>query len=228
MSDLAISQLAKNLKYYRAKHQISQGQLATQCELKRSNIQCWEQGKSHPFEYNTRKLIAGMGIDRTDLFDRDLETLDQAQPEVVPFDARMDAFNQVELIEIAAGGLPGTMDITAEMERNSQQMAADGLIVVRVKGESMLPHVHPDALLTCKRVDSVHSLKMGQRYLVDTKDEGGVLKRIMRSPQDDGSVILSSDNPDKDEFPDYAVAKQDILRIWEVKNYYHSCEGLPY
>ena len=80
-----------------------------------------------------------------------------------------------------------------------------------IKGDSMLP-VKDGAFVVAKFVDDINDVKNGRTYIVLTKDDGLVYKRIYTRPEDQTILVLSSDNK---AYQPYEVKLESILELWE-------------
>ena len=74
----------------------------------------------------------------------------------------------------------------------------------------MLP-VKDGAFVVAKYVEDINDIKNGRTYIVLTKDDGLVYKRIYNT-DDSNSLLLSSDNK---AYKPYFVSKENILELWE-------------
>ena len=79
-----------------------------------------------------------------------------------------------------------------------------------IKGDSMLP-VKDGAFVVAKYVEDINDIKNGRTYIVLTKDDGLVYKRVY-SADDENLLVLSSDNK---SYKPYFVSKETILELWE-------------
>ena len=66
--------------------------------------------------------------------------------------------------------------------------------------------------LVGNRVEDIEDVRTGRTYIVLTKDEGLVYKRIYGSKKDEDTLQLVSDNKAYDP---YYVSKKDVLELWE-------------
>lgn len=84
------------------------------------------------------------------------------------------------------------------------------LVTVKVTGDSMEPGIPDGASLTLDT--SSTSLRTGKRHAIDYMGEF-FIKRLFKQP--DGSIIVRSDNPDKERHPDWTITHEhgDAIRI---------------
>jgi phage repressor protein C with HTH and peptisase S24 domain len=79
-----------------------------------------------------------------------------------------------------------------------------------IKGDSMLP-VKDGAFVVAKFVEDIADIKNGRTYVVLTKDDGLVYKRIYKS-DDVSKITLSSDNK---TYQPYDITLNNVLELWE-------------
>lgn len=75
----------------------------------------------------------------------------------------------------------------------------------------MLP-VKDGSFIVAKFVEALDDIKNGRTYIVLTKDDGLVYKRVYLPEDNDVSLVLSSDNK---AYQPYMVSKENILELWE-------------
>ena len=78
-----------------------------------------------------------------------------------------------------------------------------------VSGDSM-PPVIDGSYIIGSLIDSISEIKEGRRYIVVSRDEGIVFKRI--SNIEEGLFFLQSDNP---IYKTFTLQGQEILEVWE-------------
>ena len=87
-----------------------------------------------------------------------------------------------------------------------------------VQGNSMVQTFYNGDLVFGKYVESLSEIKNNDVYVVVSKNDGVVLKRVLNSTENQQKLILKSDNTDGN-FPDYSVHLEDIKEIWQVTMY---------
>jgi len=80
-----------------------------------------------------------------------------------------------------------------------------------IKGDSMLP-VKDGAFVVAKFVEDITDVRDGRTYVVLTKNDGLVYKRLYNRIKDNNTLLLSSDNK---AYQPYEVKTENILEIWE-------------
>jgi SOS-response transcriptional repressor LexA len=92
-----------------------------------------------------------------------------------------------------------------------------------IKGDSMLPLVSGTVIIG-EYVENWNDVKPGDTYVVLSKNEGVVYKRIGNKYRDNKKLKLMSDNP---AYEPYDVGADDILEIWKAKAYLSTQLPMP-
>lgn len=87
-----------------------------------------------------------------------------------------------------------------------------------VQGDSMATTFHQGDLVFGKYVESLQEIKNDKVYVVISKEDGIVLKRVINRIQENGTLILKSDNKNGD-YPSYSINANQITEIWDVSMY---------
>lgn len=80
-----------------------------------------------------------------------------------------------------------------------------------IKGDSMLP-VKDGSFIVAKFIEDITDVKDGRTYIVLTKEDGLVYKRVYNRIKDLKSLLLYSDNK---AYSPYKVKITDVLELWE-------------
>jgi hypothetical protein len=80
-----------------------------------------------------------------------------------------------------------------------------------IKGDSM-PPIKEGSYVIGKFLERFDDLKIGNTYIVVTKDDGLSYKRIMAYHKKEGTLELHSDNK---IYQPYKVKMEDVLELWE-------------
>ena len=85
-----------------------------------------------------------------------------------------------------------------------------------VKGHSMLPTIHAGAIVVGEWVENwEEDIKDNLIYVIVSKEDGIVIKRVINRLEKYGNLCLKSDN--RKEFPSYPIEKKDIVQVWKLK-----------
>lgn len=81
--------------------------------------------------------------------------------------------------------------------------------MIRVKGDSMSPHFVGGDLLACKKVTETYFLQWGRCYVILTRSQGAMVKRVQPSDKD-GYIKCVSDNA---RYAPFDVPMEDIVSV---------------
>lgn len=87
-----------------------------------------------------------------------------------------------------------------------------------VQGNSMMQTLYNGDLVFGKYIEAISDIKDNDIYVLVSKNDGVVLKRVMYDTETHEKLILKSDNNDGN-FPDYTIDLEDIMEIWKVVMY---------
>lgn len=84
-----------------------------------------------------------------------------------------------------------------------------------VQGNSMVRTFFDGDLVFGKYVENLNEIKDGRVYVIVSKNDGIVLKRVINRIDERNKLILKSDNKDGN-FPTYTIAIEDVMEVWYV------------
>lgn len=87
-----------------------------------------------------------------------------------------------------------------------------------VKGNSMVRTFFDGDLVFGKYVEDLRDIKDGRVYVIVSKNDGIVLKRVINRIEERDKLILKSDNKDGN-YPTYTINSEDIVEVWYVTMY---------
>ncbi len=216
-----MSKIAKNIKVLRDLKKISQEQLAEDLSINRSRLGAYEEGRNEPpiellitisryFQISIDALICG------DLSQTDPEALMKIGKNRILFPILVDKQNndiiEVVPVKASAGYLTGYSDPQFIQDLPIMNLPFKILGKHRafgIKGDSM-PPLKEGAILVGKYMESLDEVKEGQTYIVLTKNDGLVYKRLYREKKK-SSFVFQSDNS---SYQPYTVAASEILEVW--------------
>ena len=212
-----------NIRHLRSLKTLSQERFADDLGWSRSMVGSYEEGRSEPPIERLIELSEYFNIPIDILVKNDLRrakdtSFIQVGSKRVLFPITVNEENE-DLIEIipakaSAGYLSGYDD--PEYIEQLQKIKLPFLPIgthraFPIKGDSMLP-VKDGAFIVAKFVETIDDVKNGRTYIILTKDDGLVYKRIYIPEDDTTNVLLSSDNK---SYKPYLVPKMSILELWE-------------
>lgn len=212
-----------NIKHLRTLKKLSQERFADELGWSRSMVGSYEEGRSEPPIERLIDLSSYFDIPIDILVKNDLRhakdtSFIQIGSKRVLFPITVNEENE-DLIEIvpakaSAGYLSGYDDpeYIEQLQKIKLPFLPTGTHrAFPIKGDSMLP-VKDGSFIVAKYVETISDIKNGRTYIVLTKDDGLVYKRIYIPENTTSNVLLSSDNKAYDP---YLVPKETILELWE-------------
>jgi transcriptional regulator with XRE-family HTH domain len=223
--------ISSNIKILRKKTGFTQEQLAMKIGVKRSVLGAYEEGRAEPGLQNLINLASELNVSVDELISQDFSD-DSVQPSGQGHDIEgkklrvlaitVDAKNEKEGIQLvpqkaAAGYLNGYQDpeYISELPVFLLPIFQNGTFrAFEIKGDSMLP-LQSGTIIVGQYIDNWKDVKDGKTYIVITKDEGIVYKRLHHIANAQG-FLFKSDNP---SYSPYEVSFSDIMEVWESKAY---------
>lgn len=212
-----------NIRHLRSLKQLSQERFADELGWSRSMVGSYEEGRSEPPIERLIDLSNYFNIPIDILVKNDLRrakdtSFIQVGSKRVLFPVTVNEDNE-DLIEIipakaSAGYLEGYDDpeYIEQLQKIKLPFLPTGTHrAFPIKGDSMLP-VKDGSFIVAKFVEAIDDVKSGRTYIVLTKDDGLVYKRVYLPEQDATNLLLSSDNR---AYQPYLVAKENVLELWE-------------
>lgn len=215
-----MSIIAANIRHLRTLKKLTQETIADDLDITRSRLGAYEESRNEPpiemlikfadyFQVSVDILI------RVDLRKTDINTLMEMGNNRLLFPIVIDKENKdrIEVItaKASAGYLNGYSD--PEFIENMPFMELPFEVIGKhrsfpVKGDSMPPLTTGDFVVG-KYIESMEEVSDGKTYILLTKEDGIVYKRLYKKPD---FFELHSDN--KMYLP-YKIKATDILEVWE-------------
>lgn len=142
-------------------------------------------------------------------------------PQVVSVDQTGDENVVYVPIKARAGYLDGYGDseyIESLPAFNMPQLNNGTYRCFEVQGNSMVRTFFDGDLVFGKYVEDLRDIKDGRVYIIVSKTEGVVLKRVINRVEERQKLILKSDNKDGN-YPTYTINVEDIMEVWYVTMY---------
>ena len=225
-----MSLVSENIKYLRKKLGLTQEQFAEKIEIKRSLVGAYEEGRADPRLGNLMRMADVFGTSVDILISKDVSKLSDGELNVSKFKRGKEVLaitvdaNDRENIELvpqraAAGYLNGYSDSEYIQELPKFQLpmlpANATYRAFEITGDSMLP-ILPGTIIIGEYIDDVRDIKNGKTYVLVTKSEGIVYKRVFNYINDNGKLFLVSDNR---QYSPYQIDVDDVLEVWSSKAY---------
>jgi transcriptional regulator with XRE-family HTH domain len=218
-----MSKISSNIRFLRSLKGLSQEQLADELQVTRSRIGGYEEARNEPpidllIRLSEYFHIAIDALVRGDLKKTNLDGLMKIGKNRILFPILLDneGNNIVELVPLkaSAGYTRGYAD--PEYIERLPQMRLPFLPTGKhrafpIKGDSM-PPIKEGSFVIAKYLERFEEVKMGQTYIIVTKDDGLMYKRIMAYHKKEAAFELHSDNK---IYQPFKVKSEDVLEIWE-------------
>lgn len=212
-----MSMAGKNLKYLRKLRGWTQEEFASKLHIKRSLLGAYEEERAEP-RIEVMELVG-------DLFRLTLDELllkDLADSKGNYLARRRaqklaSAVNDIQFVPVkaAAGYLAGYADpeFIDELNTFTLPMLAPGHYrAFEIMGDSMLPTAS-GSVIVGEKVEDLNDLKSNNTYIIISRNEGIVYKRVMKNTRGKNKLTLISDNP---SYQPYQVNMEDILELWKA------------
>lgn len=221
----------KNLKFLRAQQGFTQKQLAEKLGLKQAAVGAYEEERSTPPLSCLLDISKIFKVNIDLLVNHDLSRVPEKEwrgkgpsrgKEVLAITVDSANRENVELVtqKASAGYLAGYGDpqFVKELPKISIPVLPRNRTyrAFEIQGESMLP-IQPGSIIFGEYVEDTHAIKNGKLYILVTANDGIVFKRVFNFADDEGKLLLVSDNR---SYQPYAVNASDVLEIWSAKAYF--------
>lgn len=219
--------VSDNIKFLRKKFGYTQTTFADAIEIKRSLVGAYEEGRADPRLNNLLKMseIFGVSVDTiisknvAELSEEELFENPDSKLKILSITVDNEEKENIELIpqKASAGYLNGYSDpqFIQTLPKFRLPMLPDNATyrAFEISGDSMLP-LHPGTIIIGEYIEAPIDIKNGKTYVLITKDEGIVYKRVFNYVDDKGKLFLVSDNK---SYSPYEVKATDVLEIWRAK-----------
>ena len=214
-----MSQAGLNLKYLRKLRGWTQEEFANKLGIKRSLVGAYEEERADP-RLDVLEIIADtFKLSLDELFLKDLGNesgsylMKRRKQKMMTSESNLIHFVPVKA---AAGYLAGYGDAEFIDELNTftlPMLSGGNYRAFEIIGESMLP-TPSGSIIVGEKVEGLDDTKNNAAYIVVSRNEGIVYKRVVRNPKQKNKVTLVSDNP---TYQPYQVNAEDIMELWAAQ-----------
>lgn len=214
-----MSQAGNNLKYLRKLRGWTQEEFASKLKIKRSLLGAYEEERAEP---RIEVLEVVSGIFKMTLDDLLLKDIANAKGGTYLEKRRQLKMgsNVAEIqfvpVKAAAGYMAGYADQDFLDELNTftlPMLAAGQYRAFEIIGDSMLP-TPSGSVIVGEKLENLEEVKNSNTYIVISRNDGIVYKRVLKSNRSKQKVTLVSDNP---EYEPYSLNSEDILELWQAQ-----------
>lgn len=216
-----MSRAGLNLKYLRKLRGWTQEEFAHKLSIKRSLIGAYEEERADP-RIDVLEMVAGifkLTLDELLLKDLSMSVNTGSYLQKRRMQKMMSADRNIihfVPVKAAAGYLSSYADseFIDELNTFTLPMLTGGQYrAFEIVGDSMLP-TPSGSIIVGEKVESIEDVKNGQAFIVVSKNEGIVYKRIQKNNRAKNKITLESDNP---AFQPYQINTEDILELWQAQ-----------
>lgn len=218
----------KNLKFLRVQRGMTQKQLAEKLGLKQAAVGAYEEERATPTVSSLIEIANIFQVSLDHLINSDISQIPESEwkqsgkKEVLAITVDRQNRENVELVthKAAAGYLSGYQD--PEFVKDLPKISIPTLPRNRtyrafeIKGDSMLP-IYPGSIIFGEYVEDIPSIKNGKLYVLVTRADGIVFKRVFRFEDQPEKLLLVSDNR---EYEPYSIGVDDVLEIWAARGFF--------
>ena len=214
-----MSTAGKNLRYLRKSKGWTQEELANKLNIKRSLVGAYEEERAEP-KLEVLEMVGSMfNLSLDELLLEELSVEKGAsyleQRRRMKLGSTSSAIIQFVPIKAAAGYLAGYADpdFVDELNTFTLPMLAPGQYrAFEIVGDSMLP-TPSGSVIVGEKVETLADLRNNGSYVVLSRNEGIVYKRVAKDKQVKNKLTLISDNP---IYEPYSVSEEEVLEIWKA------------
>src|SRR5665213_2932487 len=215
-----MSQAGQNLKYLRKLRGWTQEEFSNKLGIKRSLLGAYEEQRADP--------RLDVLEDLSEIFKVSLDELLLHDPSESKGSGYLAKRRQLKMmnadrnlihfvpVKAAAGYLAGYADSEFIDELNTftlPMLTGGSYRAFEIIGDSMIP-TPSGSVIVGEKVENLDSVKNNAAYIVVSKNEGIVYKRVVKNNKNKNKLTLVSDNP---AYQPYQVHTADVLEVWQAQ-----------
>jgi len=209
----------QNLKYLRKLRGFTQEEFAGKLNIKRSLLGAYEEERAEPRLEVLEAVSDWFKVSLDDLLRRDLTEvkgnyLNKRRMQKMNAENNLISFVPVKA---AAGYLAGYADeeFIDELNTFTLPMLGGGQYrAFEIIGDSMLPTPSGSVIVGQKVINDLEEIRNNQAYIVVSRNEGIVYKRIVKNNRAKNKLTMVSDNP---TYQPYNINAEDIIELWQAQ-----------
>jgi transcriptional regulator with XRE-family HTH domain len=226
---ISMEYIAQNIKYLRKSKGLTQEELAHNIGVNRAMIGSYEENRADPKLTVLKDLAYFFKISIDNLIKSRLweESYDSVQEFIKGDNLRVISTvvdqTDKELIttvpvQASAGYTNGYSDpdYIEELPHFSLPLAELSkertYRVFQIKGDSMEP-IKSGSYIICEYLANWDEIYDGKPYILISKDDGIVYKRLYNKINASGEILLKSDNP---EYEAYSIKAEEVYEVWKA------------
>jgi transcriptional regulator with XRE-family HTH domain len=208
----------KNLKYLRKLRGLTQEEFANKLRIKRSLLGAYEEERAEP-RIDVLEIVSEMfKLTLDELLLKDLgDTKGSYLTRRRAQKMSSSGTNEIQFVPVkaAAGYLAGYGDPEFIDELNTftlPMLASGSYRAFEIVGDSMMP-TPSGSVIVGEKVEDLEDVKTNNTYIVVSRNEGIVYKRVMKNNRAKNKYTLISDNP---AYQPYNIDAEDVLEVWKA------------
>ncbi len=208
----------KNLKYLRKLRGWTQEEFANKVAIKRSLLGAYEEERAEPRIDVLETVMDIFKLSLDELLLKDLSSDNNsflARRRAQKLASTGSAEIQFVPVKAAAGYLAGYADpeFIDELNTFTLPMLAPGSYrAFEIIGDSMLP-TPSGSIIVGEKVDNFEDVRNNNAYIIVSRHEGIVYKRVVKNPKSKSKLTLVSDNSN---YHPYTVNTSDVIEFWSA------------
>ena len=214
-----MSQAGQNLKYLRKLRGWTQEEFATKLGIKRSLIGAYEEERADP-RLEVLEIVADIfKLSLDELLLKDVSNTGTSflakRRQLKIMSAERNIIHFVP-VKAAAGYLAGYADSEFIDELNTftlPMLTGGNYRAFEIIGDSMMP-TPSGSIIVGEKIEDTEDIKNDQAYIVVSRNEGIVYKRLVKNNRAKNKLTLVSDNP---QYQPYQVNAEDVLELWQAQ-----------
>lgn len=212
-----MSVAGKNLKYLRKLRGMTQEEFANKLKIKRSLLGAYEEERAEPRLEVLELVSESFKLSLDELLLKDLGDTKGSYLSKRRAQKLVSGNSEITFVPMkaAAGYLAGFADpeFIDELNTFTLPMLAPGSYrAFEIVGDSMLP-TPSGSVIVGEKVDDFDDVRASNTYIIISRNEGIVYKRVMKSNRTKNKLTLISDNP---AYQPYNVDAENIIEIWKA------------
>ena len=214
-----MSYAGQNFRYLRKLRGLTQEEFANKIEVKRSLIGAYEEERATPNLDAMERVCKLFKITLDDLILKDLSTPKSTsyleERRNLKLATTKSGVIQFVPVKAAAGYMHGYADPDFLDELNTftlPMLTPGNYRAFEIVGDSMMP-TPSGSVIVGEKVDDFEEIKTSNTYVVLSKSDGVVYKRILKNNKTKNKVTLVSDNP---SYEPYQINTDDLLEMWKA------------
>ena len=209
----------QNLKYLRKLRGWTQEEFANKLGIKRSLVGAYEEERADPRLDVLQVVSEIFKLTLDELLTKELSnqsgTYLTRRRQMKMMSAERNLIHFVP-VKAAAGYLANYADSEFIDELNTftlPMLSGGNYRAFEIIGDSMLP-TPSGSIIVCEKIEDLNDVKNDQPYIVVSRNEGIVYKRVEKNNRYKNKLTLVSDNP---QYQPYQINTEDVAELWHAQ-----------